>query len=552
MKLAFITKLCERFLLLVVLYSFSMTPGYAAVKSDRSLSTTTKSNCLRAIAIVEAAVDAHGTLSIDGDAPRLTFTFSGVHHYAGDYTAPSVVREVDIFGEIDIAAEMTHANYTYWYDKEKMQHIIVNGERVVRYDSYKDEQSSQISHKFRRDNNSRDLDVVHHLLPQSMISQALAVRESLRYLGEETIDGQVHDVVSYPGANGVQISLLVNRESQLVSRVEEIKSNFGRGDVTQWYDYSKWYKVENLTLPGHFESRKLARNSFKKFELDFDNYNLKNEWTSDPYYLPNEVAAEVDGWIVRAPDGTPPVAKYWGWDSGQPNEISEGHVSVSKVGEDLYLMRMPRMDSQIMFYEFDDHIVVFEAPINSATGRLVISTIKEQTDKPIRYVVSSHHHEHYIGGLRPFIHDGTKIIATKENSEYVKLIARWPHNLAPDELQSSGKAPIFKIINKNLILEDNNHRVEIFDVGPGNGHTDEYLVYCFPKSKIMFNGDLVVFKNSGIIPKASSRSRSLYNLIKNENLDVEWIYNSWPITGGYSRRGTLDELAQRIGIEDSD
>ncbi len=540
-----------RILLLSTIASLLLSPAQAAINSDRELVSATRTNCLRAVEVIEKAGDAHGLFEIDGEVSRISFSVAGMFYFAGDANSPTAVREREFQGDVEIAAANSHARYNYTYQSGVERHIVVNGDRVANYRTYASDDGGEPVIRFRHADDVEDRETVLHLLPQEMIRQALQKRESLRSLGQETIDGRVHEVISFTRTNGINTSLLVDTETHLISRAEELSGNNGRGDATMWFDYSDWQKVGDLVVPGHFESRKHGRNSFKKHTLDFTDYRTEAQWSGLSFELPLEVAKEIDGWNITAPDTSAPIAQYWGWPDGQHTENAEPLTKITTIAENLFLLRMPFMDSQVMFYEFDDYVMVFEAPINSATGRLVIDTIAEHTAKPIRYIVGSHHHDHYFGGLRPFINDGATVIAGKVGAEYIQHIAAWPHIFVPDQLQNSGKTPTFRIIDGQLTLADGDHRVGIFDVGPSNGHTDEYLVYYFPASKVLFNGDLANFRTSGTIPKASQRSRALYNLIRSENLDVDWIYNSWPIRNGYARRGTMADLSNRPGIDDS-
>ncbi len=537
-------------LVLVTVAALLLSPAQAALNSDRELVSATRSNCLQAVKVITEAAAAHGPFDLGGDVAQISFTVAGKFYFAGDANSPQAVRDREFTGNAEISAANTHARYDFSYQAGVTRHIVVNNERVVNYRTYANDDGGEPTIRFRHADDEGDREIVIHLLPQELIRQALLKRESLRSLGQETIDGRVHDIVSFTRPNGVTVSLLVDTETHLVSRAEELSGNNGRGDVTRWFDYSDWVKVAGHVVPGHFESRKHGRNSFKKFTLDFSDYQTKSEWSGTSFGLPSAVTAEVDNWTIEAPDASVPLANYWGWADGQHTENNEPITNITQIADNLFLLRMPFMDAQIMFYEFDDYVVVFEAPINSATGQLVIDTIAEHTAKPIRYVAAGHHHDHYFGGLRPFIHEGATIIAGEVGAAYIEHLAAWPHILVPDRLQDSGKAPVFKIIDGHLTLAEGDHRVEIYDVGPTNGHTDEYLVFYFPASKVVFNGDLANFRTSGRVPRASQRARSLYNLILDEDLEVDWIYNSWPIRNGYARRGTMAELSNRPGIDE--
>jgi cyclase len=59
---------------------------------------------------------------------------------------------------------------------------------------------------------------------------------------------------------------------------------------------------------------------------------------------------------------------------------------------------------------FNDYVVVFDANVPKEAGD-VIGAIKKTTDKPIRYVVDSHHHGDHAYGNAVFAQAGANVVA---------------------------------------------------------------------------------------------------------------------------------------------
>jgi len=54
--------------------------------------------------------------------------------------------------------------------------------------------------------------------------------------------------------------------------------------------------------------------------------------------------------------------------------------------------------------EFRDFITVIEAPLNEDRSLAVIAEVKKLIpNKPIRYLVSTHHHWDHLGGVRAYV-----------------------------------------------------------------------------------------------------------------------------------------------------
>ena len=125
---------------------------------------------------------------------------------------------------------------------------------------------------------------------------------------------------------------------------------------------------------------------------------------------------------------------------------------------------------------------------------------------------------------------GAKIIALKQNEEYVSYIVNASHTLSPDSLQIEPKPLVFETIKDSLTISDSSTEMKIYFIGEKSKHTNDYLVYYFPKEKLLFQDDLVWISKEGEIKKASARQAGLYNAIKDLGIKVETIIQSWPVS----------------------
>src|SRR5207248_3960804 len=90
-----------------------------------------------------------------------------------------------------------------------------------------------------------------------------------------------------------------------------------------------------------------------------------------------------------------------------------------------------------MVVEFKDFVAVVEAPNNEARSLAVIAEANRLVpNKPIKYVVNTHHHFDPAGGLRTFLSQGTTIVTHETNKQYYLDILFHPGgwSLQPDRL----------------------------------------------------------------------------------------------------------------------
>ena len=146
----------------------------------------------------------------------------------------------------------------------------------------------------------------------------------------------------------------------------------------------------------------------------------------------------------------------------------------------------------LLFVEFESFVLVTEAVVNTATSRKVMNIIRETVgDKPIRYLVQSHHHNDHIAGIREYIANGTTVITTDNNVELIRRMASAPYNSIPD-LQTRVKAePKFQTLdNRKTVIKEAGMRVEVYDIGP-TAHANEMLITYLPEQKILFQSDML-------------------------------------------------------------
>lgn len=219
-------------------------------------------------------------------------------------------------------------------------------------------------------------------------------------------------------------------------------------------------------------------------------------------------------------------AKY----SFAPEVANTPGTVVETYTKNIHFVQLPHTDDRSMIVEFNDFLVVAEAPLNSANGELIIEEARKLAPgKPIKYFVFGHFHTHYIGGVRAFVHKGATVLAHKLDRAYVEHIVNAPHTLHPDNLQKEPKPLIIETIDGSKVITDGKFEMKIFSIGMQSQHTADYLVYYFPSEELLFEDDLVWIAREGAVKKAGARQAGLYNAIKELGLSVKMIVQSWPV-----------------------
>lgn len=204
---------------------------------------------------------------------------------------------------------------------------------------------------------------------------------------------------------------------------------------------------------------------------------------------------------------------------------------------------------------FKDHVVVIDANFPKGAEE-VLAAIKKTTDKPVKYVLDTHHHGDHAYGNAVWAKAGAKILSSKHCARLLKTVGpvAW-ENAAKDrkDVADSELKQVDETFDEKLVLDDGTQRIEFLQLG--HSHTIGDAVAYLPRHKVLCTGDACV--NGAFNYMGHSNSASwIQCLEKMEKLDVKLICpGHGPVAGkdllGRQKRYFV-ELREQVkkGIDD--
>jgi len=218
-------------------------------------------------------------------------------------------------------------------------------------------------------------------------------------------------------------------------------------------------------------------------------------------------------------------------------------VESMKMGDGVYYLTGGSHHSLVV--EMKDHIVVADVPNNVARATAVLAKAKELVpNKPIRYVVTSHHHWDHLGGIRMAMNEGATIVTHQSNKAFLERVAKTPHTINPDPLSTSKKGVKIQTVGDKGVLTDGSRTIELHLL-KGYEHTGDMLVIYLPKEKLLAEPDAFTpppQAGTPLIRPAIPYAKALYDNIQRLKLDVQVIT---PFHG--NRTTDVAELAKAAG-----
>jgi glyoxylase-like metal-dependent hydrolase (beta-lactamase superfamily II) len=209
--------------------------------------------------------------------------------------------------------------------------------------------------------------------------------------------------------------------------------------------------------------------------------------------------------------------------AAQPPPPVVAPVTVTKLGEGIFFFSGQAINSAAV--EFKDHIVVIESPQDDGLASARFEAIhKTIPNKPIKYVVNTHHHNDHLGGLRNAVAEGAIIITQAQNREWYEKVFAMPRTIAADRLARAPRKAVIETVGDKRVLTDGVRRLELHRLLRFS-HVDTMLMAYLPKEKILIQTDAYnpTAVNAPPPSAVSPLHLNLYNNIQRLRLDVAQI-----------------------------
>ncbi len=316
---------------------------------------------------------------------------------------------------------------------------------------------------------------------------AMQQPDQLSSLPEQRVEGRSLAAIRYQHAGNAYI-VMFDPDTHLPARIRVRDEDALQGDSDFDLVFSDWRVLGDLKFPYRMD---YELNGARIAQIQYAQVSVNPELPKDFFHVPEDIAkhAQIPAsgpvpyqWVIRR--------QYLGL------FLDTDKINYDPKRGGLHLVSLALGVDQVLggthnslVVEMNNYLIVFDAPINEWQSEWTLAAAAEKyPDKPVKYLVISHHHVDHSGGARTYATQGATIVVPKGDKTFFESVLKAPHTIEPDALQQQpGRTNILEVDGMR-VLTDGQREVELYTVE--NTHVKNMLIGYLPDVSIGFVVDL--------------------------------------------------------------
>ena len=451
---------------------------------------------LSAKTVFERALVAHGGADNIRAINRVDLTMEGstvMRHQSIDHSTVNRTPRTDHL-IVDFASRRAYRDTDRYFGADLHEGdrvYVMNGDDIFTYiDETNTVQDNDPANRFP------NTTYIEWSLPRLILKEISNNPRSIRSLGQKLIAGTSYEVLAFPWPNNQVVSLYFDVSTGFLNRLSRPTMDALEGDTAIDYIYEGYEKRDDglitpTTLTVELAGEPVIEHEYKSIVFNGD----------------------LDEAIFERPENVAFIH----------TEPSAGYNLVEIVN-DVYVVDFPQARPNAFFVIFKDYILAMDAPANSSYSSQAIAAIRSVSDKPIRYVIPTHHHDDHSGGLRAFVAEGATVITPSDDLEYYRKMMSAKYTIFPDALSYNDISASFEVVDDERIFDDNTHSAKLINIG--SPHAKNMFIVWLPVERIVITTDTFEFFDGHPVAAASNAAVAFAKSLEDENIKPEIILES--------------------------
>ena len=307
-------------------------------------------------------------------------------------------------------------------------------------------------------------------------------------VADVTVGGVSYPAVTYR-AGDQTLTVMFDRGTGLPARIRSLDYDNIQGDVTYDLVLSDWQPVDGVRMA---MTRKYELNGRTVMETKISEARVNPAFPTDQLAIPDAFLATARKpatgavpyqWVIRRQF----IGIYL--DSDVPSYDTKGSPGLRLVELAPGIQHVVGGTHHSLVVEMRDHVIVFDAPVSDWHSNWVMSAVRAKyLNKPVKYLVLTHHHMDHAGGIRAYADAGATIVTGKGTAEHFRRVLAAPFTRNPDlSAADLRRTQIIEVTGKH-VLSDGQREVHAYVID--NPHADGLLIGYVPDARLGFVTDI--------------------------------------------------------------
>ena len=306
--------------------------------------------------------------------------------------------------------------------------------------------------------------------------------------GTVTAGGTAYPTVSYKTADET-FWVMFDSATGLPARIRTLDYDNVWGDVTYDVVFSDWKTFDGIKVPA---TRTYELNGRPIMEVKLTDAKINVPVAADRVTIPAAYATPAPKpaagkvphqWVIRRQF----IGTYL--DSDSPSFDTRATQSLQFVEVAPGVQHVRGGSHHSLLVEQKDHLIVFDSPVSDAQSSWVLATAKTKyPNKPVKYLVLTHHHMDHSGGLRAYVAQGATLVVGKGAGDHYRKVLAAPFTRNPDlAAKDLSKVEIIEVADKRVFGEGAG---EVHAYLIENPHANATLIGYVPAAKLGYVTDI--------------------------------------------------------------
>jgi glyoxylase-like metal-dependent hydrolase (beta-lactamase superfamily II) len=308
-------------------------------------------------------------------------------------------------------------------------------------------------------------------------------------IGDVTVNGVAYPAAEYRATDDQTFTVMFDRATGLPARLRTLDYDNIWGDVTYDLVLADWRTIDGLKVA---TTRTYELNGRPVVQIKITDGTFNAPVAGDRLAIPAAfktgapkpaTGAVPYQWVIRRQF----IGTYM--DSDAVTHDTRGSQGLRFVELAPGVQHVTGGTHHSLLVEMRDHLIVFDAPVGDVQSNWVLDAARTKyPDKPVKFLVLTHHHMDHAGGLRAYLAQGATLVVGKGAAEHFRRVLAAPFTRNPDlAARDLSRAEIVEVADRRVFGDG---RREVHAYLLENPHAAATLIGYVPAARLGFVTDI--------------------------------------------------------------